>query len=83
MEFNRRTGRHVAGWDRLERQMKGIQAVRLETDVTLPETRRYLMDLRRPDLNGLDVMIAIRSELPMLVSSSSRHSNAIWMYSEH
>jgi CheY-like chemotaxis protein len=33
-----------------------------KTDVTLPETRCYLMDLRLPDLSGLDVMIATRSE---------------------
>jgi YesN/AraC family two-component response regulator len=42
---------------------EGIEAFRaLRPDVTL-------MDRRLPDLSGLDVMIAIRSEFPMRASS--------------
>ena len=54
---------------------EGIEAFRaLRPDVTL-------MDLRLPDLSGLDVMIAIRSEFPdarVIVLTT-----AIWMCSGH
>jgi len=57
--------------------MEGIEAFRaLRPDVTL-------MDLRLPDLSGLDMMIAIRSEFPTPASSCLRHSRVTHMCSGH